>query len=326
METRTRLLAQLADGEIHSGAQLGTRLGITRAAVAKAVQTLCRSGLRIRAFPGRGYRLQYPIELLDVRRLRRELRAQGLNVGRRLTVLTEVDSTSRHLVQQLELNPTAGQICLVEWQRAGRGRRGRAWVASPFSSLLLSMSWQLGTGPGLLTGLSLAAGVAVVRALRRYGVNGVGLKWPNDILWNHRKLAGLLLDVRGEATGPCWVVLGVGINGRLATTDAKQIDQPWVDLYTITGQSVRRNDLAVAVILELHTMFERFEREGFAVYRDYWRRYDVFRDQPVRVVGDQQTIEGIARGITESGALRMTDGQGREHCFYSGDVSLRART
>jgi len=325
MNTRTRLLAQLADGDVHSGTRLGGRLGITRAAVAKAIQALGRSGLGIRALPGRGYQLSHPIELLDVRRLRRELRTHGLDLGRRLTVLTEVDSTSRHLVRQLETTPGVGQICLAEMQSAGRGRRGREWIAPPFASLLLSMSWQLGSGPGLLTGLSLAAGVAVVRALRHYGVDGVGLKWPNDILWDHRKLAGLLLDVRGEATGPCWVVLGVGINGRLAATDAKQIDQPWVDLYTITGQPVRRNDLAVAVIHELHTMFERFVREGFSAYRDDWQRDDVFRDQPVRVVSGVQALEGIARGITESGALRMVDGKGREHCFYSGDVSLRAR-
>ncbi len=179
-------------------------------------------------------------------------------------------------------------------------------------------------GPGLLTGLSLAAGVAVVRALRAYGVNDVGLKWPNDVLWNRRKLAGLLLDVRGEASGPCWVVLGIGINGRLDASTGDDIDQPWVDLQTITDEPVRRNDLAVAVIRELHAMFQRFGRSGFAPFRDAWQEHHTYHNQPVRVLGGPGEIRGVALGVTDAGALRVVDGQGREHCVYSGDVSLRA--
>jgi len=324
MNTRTRLLAQLADGRFHSGTMLGARLGITRAAVAKAAQALIQTGLPIHAVRGRGYCLANRIELLDARRVRRGLRAHGIDMGRRLTVLPEVDSTSRYIAQQLETEPVSGLICLAEMQSAGRGRRGRAWLTSPYNSLLLSMSWQLPTGPSLLTGLSLAAGVAVARALRAYGVSDVGLKWPNDVLWDHRKLAGLLLDVRGEASGPCWVVLGIGINGRLDDSTGDGIDQPWVDLHTITGQPVRRNDLAVAVIRELHLMFEQFGRSGFAPFRDAWEKFHLFHNQPVRVLGGPADIRGVALGVNDAGALRVIDGQGREHCVYSGDVSLRA--
>jgi len=324
MNTRTRLLAQLADGRFHSGTALGARLGVTRAAIAKAAQTLGRTGLQIHAVPGRGYRLANPIELLDARRLRRELGVFGIDLGKGLKILPEVHSTSEYVLQQIETNPVSGQVCLAEVQSAGRGRRGRNWLTSPFADLLLSMSWQLATGPGQLTGLSLAAGVAIVRALRAYGVRGAGLKWPNDVLWNNRKLAGLLLDVRGEAAGPCWVVLGVGINGRLDTAAADGIDQPWIDLNTITGLPVRRNDLAVAVVRELHAMFERFARDGFVPFRASWQKCHLFENRPVRVLGAEREVRGIARGISDTGALRVIDDQGREHNFYSGDVSLRA--
>jgi BirA family biotin operon repressor/biotin-[acetyl-CoA-carboxylase] ligase len=191
---------------------------------------------------------------------------------------------------------------------------------------MLSMSWRFASGPAMVAGLSLAAGVAIVRALEHYGVTDVGLKWPNDILWNGRKLAGILADVQGEAAGPCTVVLGVGINCRIAATEAQLIDQPWVDVQTITGATVDRNLLAALVLRELHRMFDRFAQSGLSAFRLDWERHHLYAGQRVRVEQGGTIVDGLVQGIDDNGALCLRDERGQTQSFHSGEVSLRARS
>jgi BirA family biotin operon repressor/biotin-[acetyl-CoA-carboxylase] ligase len=265
-----------------------------------------------------------PLEPLDPRRILKLLGRDAAAIRDRLTVLDEVDSTSRQLLEQASLTAFHGAVCLAEAQPRGRGRRGRSWVTTPYHNLMLSMGWRFEAAPAALAGLPLAAGVALARALDAYGVTGIALKWPNDILWNNRKLAGLLLDLRGEASGPSAVVLGVGINGYLAPREAAVIDQPWVDLRTITGRTVDRNRLAALVIGELRAAVARFEREGFAPFRDPWQQRHLHQGRKVRLLQDERVFEGVALGVDEHGALMLREGAGRTRAFHSGDVSLRA--
>ncbi len=323
MSTRHALLRLLADGAIHSGPDLAARLTLSRAAVCKAAAALTRAGVEIERARGRGYRLPVAVETLDRRRIGKFLGTKAAALRDRLTVLDEVDSTSRFVLDQAASPAFHGSVCLTEAQPRGRGRRGRAWVATPYHNLMLSMGWRFDVAPMALSGLPLVAGVAVVRALESYGVRNAGLKWPNDILWQGRKLAGLLLDLRGEASGPSHVVLGVGINGYLAPRDAAQIEQPWVDLHTITGGTVARNRLAALVIDELRKALTRFAREGFSPFRAEWQRRHLHQGQKVRLMQDGETHEGIASGVDEHGALLLREGAGRTRAFHSGDVSLR---
>jgi BirA family biotin operon repressor/biotin-[acetyl-CoA-carboxylase] ligase len=165
--------------------------------------------------------------------------------------------------------------------------------------------------------------VAVVRALERYGVRGIGLKWPNDVLWEEKKLAGLLADVHGEAAGPCLVVLGVGINCHIAAPDARRIDQPWTDLRTITGESPDRNRLAALVLGELDAMFAAFAASGLAAFRRDWERHHYYTGRRVRLLAGESVVEGTVTGIDDAGALRVRDARGRERVFHSGEISLR---
>lgn len=322
MSTRQQLLQQLADGRFHSGTELGQSLGISRAAINKAVNSLKSMGLELHSVSGKGYRWPQASDLLDRDRLAQEM--IGLDPALTLHLHEEVDSTSAWLMEHAGSGPIHGHVCLAEVQSAGRGRRGREWQATPFSNLTLSMAWSFPDGPASISGLSLAAGVAVLRALSGLGLTGLGLKWPNDILHESHKVAGLLLDVRGESDGPTLVVLGLGLNVAMNPLQVAKIDQPWTDLVSITDSPLSRNRLAVAVIRELHKMFVAFGQTGLEGFRQEWLQGHVFHDQPVRLVNQEQEIHGRVTGIDDTGALQLVTPSGEELTVHSGEVSLRA--
>lgn len=322
MSTRAQILRLLSDGVFHSGTELGKQLDITRAAVCKNIHQLGQSGLEIHRVTGRGYKLDTPLVLLERDRIL-QLLGDAAVVSDQVQVVDEVDSTNRYLADVVEGRPNInGATCLAEVQTGGRGRRGRSWVTTPYCNLMLSMAWRFAGGPGAITGLSLAAGVALMRALEEYGVSGIGLKWPNDILWNDRKLAGLLVDIQGEAAGPTKVILGVGVNGYISPRDAGDIDQPWTDLRSITGETVDRNRLAALVMRHLWRMFRLFEDKGIAPFREDWHKHHLFRDKRVRLLRGDRVVCGIAEGIDDAGGLILRIGRSRQ-TFHSGEVSLR---
>lgn len=317
MSTRTTILKLLGDGAFHSGTEMGYVLGMSRAAVCKGVKRLADAGIDIHRVSGRGYRLETLVAPLDEARIRAELAIGGVSLP--LEVLETVDSTNRYLMQRQGGNA----ICLAEAQHQGRGRRGRAWIATPYRNLLLSVAWRFPFGPAMVGGLSLAAGVAVVRALEDYGVTGVGLKWPNDVLWERRKIAGLLVDVQGEAAGPCDVVLGVGVNVAIAVRDGAAIDQPWVDMQSLLRVSVDRNRLAVLTIRRVVQMFQTFSEQGLEAFRADWQARHLYHGKRVRLINDTQEIRGTVEGIDAAGGLCLCDEHGHRQTFYSGEVSVR---
>jgi BirA family biotin operon repressor/biotin-[acetyl-CoA-carboxylase] ligase len=324
MSTRNTLLRLLSDGHFHSGTDLGQTLGVSRAAVCKTIKSLGETGMHIHRVSGRGYRLEQPFAPLDRQQILAELQRlvplpSDVLV---LEVLEETDSTSSHLLQGT-VDDRGARVCLAETQRQGRGRRGRGWIATPWHNILLSMAWRFEQGPAALAGLSLAAGVAALRALQDYGVSDVGLKWPNDLLWRERKLAGLLVDIRGEAAGPCSAIVGLGLNVFLDPRDAAAIDQPWVDLRTMLNQTIDRNRLAALLIHHFREMFRRFESDGLAAFRSEWQAHHCYAQQRVcLLLGDTQ-IEGDVQGIDDNGALLIRDASGTLQRFHSGEISLR---
>ena len=336
MSTRHALLKLLADGAFHSGTVLGERLGVSRAAVNKAIQSLAKSGADIHRVSGRGYRLGesfVPLAEAPIRALlaERQLSADDVQgrtsaagaggAGAAIEIFDEVDSTNQQLLRAADLR--SGRVCLAEAQYAGRGRRGRSWVATPCHNILLSMSWRFEAGPAGLAGLSLAAGIAVLRALEEFGVHDAALKWPNDILRDGRKLAGLLIDLRGEASGPSLVVLGLGLNVHLAPGDAARIDQPWTALRECLPAPIDRNRLAALLVIQLGEMFRVFEHDGFAAFRAEWERRHLYAGQAVRLHSGQEDVTGMVEGIDVHGGLRVRTADGELRTFHSGDVSLR---
>ncbi|MBM7456515.1 BirA family biotin operon repressor/biotin-[acetyl-CoA-carboxylase] ligase [Oceanisphaera litoralis] len=312
---RGTLLRLLADGQFHSGEQLGERLLVSRAAVGKHVQALKALGLDVYSVSGKGYRLAVPLQLLDQARLNEAL-APG-----RAELVPVIGSTNQHWMESLS-RLEKGDICVAECQTAGRGRRGRQWI-SPFGGqLIMSMYWRLEQGMAAAMGLSLVVGIAVVEALETQGFAGVQLKWPNDLYLNGRKLAGILVEMSGTAGGPCQLVIGMGLNLLLPRTEQERITQPWAELAEL-GNIEDRNGLVIALSRGLQRRLALFESEGIAAFREQWNRLDYFNGKAVRVLMGEQEIQGIARGIDDQGALLLELESGEIKRYLGGEISLR---
>ena len=318
-----RIVAELAAGHFCSGPQLAQILGISRTAVWKHIQRLADYGVEVFSVPGKGYRLATPIQLLDQARLCQAI-ADGENrfLGR-LEILSSIDSTNSHLRELANRGEPNGTVLIAEHQTGGRGRRGRRWV-SPFAcNLYCSVLWRFADVQHGLGGLSLAIGVALVDALESIGVRGVQLKWPNDLLYNGRKLAGILLEMSGDPTGSGYLVIGFGINVAMSKYDIDDdIDQPWIDLRQISGDEVCRNQLAVCVLQRVDRVIEVYQQSGLQHLVERWNQLDVMQGRAVTVSGPAGDSHGIAKGIDENGALLLL--QGETICrIHSGEVSLR---
>lgn len=324
---RRRLLAMLATGEFHSGEQLAKQLRITRSAVWKLIGNLRNMGIAVEALSRQGYRLPRAVQLYDGDAIKAALNQDTLQSIELIDVLLTVDSTNRHLIDSPAPAPGKASVCVAEVQTDGRGRRGRSWVAPFGSGVCLSLAWQFTESPPTFSAMSLVIGVAITRALRRLGCSQTQLKWPNDIVSKHRKLAGVLIDMRGEAGGPARVVIGIGLNLHMPAETRVQLAEQQAavvtDLHdTMDGHPPERNVLAGAIVEELITALRVFERDGFSAFEAEWRNYDSLRDAPVRVLSANETITGLARGVASDGAL-LVDVDGKVQRFMSGDVSLR---
>ena len=319
------LLVLLADGQLHSGEWLAKELKVSRAAVWKAVERLRALGVQVQALPRRGYRLSNPVELLDARRIGAELNPQRRTQLRSLELKFEVDSTNTRLLGNAP--PPLGQAdaCLSELQHAGRGRRGRRWIAPFGAGVALSVAWTFSDGAGALAALSLGVGVAVARALARAGAQGVTLKWPNDVWLQDRKMGGVLIELRAEASGPAHVVIGVGINVDLPAASRREIEASGVRVAAVADACAvapSRNLVAGAILDEVLSMLAQFEREGFAPFRDAWTALDALSGRPARVLLGSTAVSGTACGVDLEGALLLDTG-GRVQRFVSGEASLR---
>jgi BirA family transcriptional regulator, biotin operon repressor / biotin---[acetyl-CoA-carboxylase] ligase len=326
---RHRLLALLSDGAFHSGEKLAKRLRISRGGIWKIISTLRESGIEIQSVPRQGYRLPRAVDLYDRTQILDAASSHTQSALVRTDVLLTVDSTNRFVTDISEsLDAGCAQLCVAELQNAGRGRRGRSWMAPFGAGICMSVGWQFSEAPPTFSALSLAVGVAVVTALRKLGATDVGLKWPNDLLWKGRKLGGILIEMRGESAGPAHVVIGIGINMRMPTAIrlllAEQQAAVIADVYEIMRERTpNRNVLVGAIVDELVDMLKTFATEGFAPFQSTWRDLDALANAPVKVINGAQTTQGLARGVDPDGTL-LVDVGGEIRKFASGEVSLRA--
>ncbi len=314
------LLRQLADGEYHSGEVLARQCGVTRATVHNALQDVDRLGVSLYSVRGRGYRLARPLQWLDAGVIRAGLGAAANDLH--IEILDCASSSNALLLQRAAQGAASGTLLAVEWQSAGRGRRGRAWHSGLGGALTFSLLWRFESGLGALSGLSLAVGVAMMRALRELGVSGAGLKWPNDVLLNGGKLAGILIEAQGDMLGPSAVVIGIGINLHVPETLHDRIDQAASDLASSEGLPDRNIILAVS-LKHLVELLREFAKHGFVPLREEWESHHVFQRRPVRLLlPDGSQVVGTVAGVTSDGALCLATAQG-EQIFNAGEVSLR---
>ena len=316
------VLAALSAECALSGAELAQRFGVTRAAVWKQIEHLRALGAPVQAHAGRGYRLEWPLEMLDAATIRNHLNVPTRHRLAELTVHWQIDSTSSQLLRNAD---TAGgiQVCLAETQTGGRGRRGRIWQSPLGGNLYFSLLRRFDAGMADLSGLSLVIGIAVVGALSDCGVTEVGLKWPNDVLVRGRKLAGVLVELGGEFLGPCHAVMGIGINLRLPPEVLVRIDQPVIDVASLGGALPSRNRLAARLIARLMATLDHFQTQGFAAFAEAYAHCDVLHGREVNVHTAGEMRAGVAAGVDARGALVVRHAHATTH-YDSADISVRA--
>ena len=310
------LVQLLADGEFHSGEQIGERLGISRAAVSQQLKGLRTLGLEVFSVSGRGHALAHPLELLDPALLQQA-------VGRApVHCVAVVDSTNDYMMSRLA-DWRKGECLLAESQTAGRGRRGRQWV-SPFGGqMILSLYWRLEQGLGAAMGLSLVVGVALAETLVREGYDHMGLKWPNDLYSHGQKLAGILVEMSAIAGGSCHLVIGVGLNLAMSLQQGESITQAWSSLESLApGRKIERNRLIAAFIGNLRQALETFEQQGLAPFIERWAAFDIYRNQPVQLLLGEERVTGTVRGIGGQGGLLLETETGLR-TYVGGEISLR---
>lgn len=328
------ILRLLADGRFHSGEAIAKHFKVTRTTVWSAIQEAENLGVQIFSVRGRGYKLPDPIVMLDQEAI---LNAIGQErAWFKLELHDTLESTNSYLMKKANQsqaalmgnNGAAHATCVVaQLQTAGKGRRGRSWQASLGASLTFSLLWRFQMGASALSGLSLAVGVALIRALQAMGVHQAKLKWPNDVLVEtaagKQKLAGILIELQGDMDGPSAAVIGVGINVHLPEHVGNKIDQPFTDLHSISADAANPNVLLGSVLKHMAEVLNEFERDGFEALRQEWMQYHAYHNQAVRMLmPDGREVLGEVVGVAPDGVLLVNTAQGEQR-FSAGEISLR---
>ncbi len=322
---KEKVLAGLAEGRTVSGSALAGECGVSRNAVWKAVERLRHEGYAIGGTPRRGYRLLAAPDLIRPAEI---TTTSGL-CGRQVHYYRAIGSTN-DMARNLGLGGAPeGTVVVAERQTAGRGRLGRSWwdggggdgngAAPAGTDLLLSLLLRPVLSPVEAVPITLAAAVAVARAVRRSAGVSLGIKWPNDLLWGERKVAGILSEMVAEADKVAFLVLGIGVNGN-TTVWPDQLAATAASLREASGKTVDRTALAKAVLEETEAAYLAFLREGPAAVRAEWLARNVTIGRRVRVRTARETVWGTAVALGEDGRLRVeTPGGMRE--FAAGEVT-----
>lgn len=313
------LLKLLKDGKFHSGQDLGAALGVSRSAVWKQLQQLeIALDVEVHKVRGRGYKLAYPISLLNETKIHSA--APSLNWP--VQIFESTDSTNAAAMRAIGLKSPLPLVVLAERQTAGRGRRGRKWV-SPFGeNIYYSLALRIEGGIRQLEGLSLLVGLAVLKTLRECGVKAAGLKWPNDVLVGRRKIAGVLLELLGDPADVCHVVIGVGINVNMRTSD--EVDQEWTSVLIEAGTPSDRNELIARLSTNIAAYLAVHQEEGFSAYMAEWEENHLWQGRAVTLLAGSEAVEGVVLGIDAQGALQLQIGNDKK-TFSGGELSLRLR-
>ncbi|MGI9308282.1 MAG: biotin--[acetyl-CoA-carboxylase] ligase [Gammaproteobacteria bacterium] len=328
MSTQQLLFRLIADGQIHSGRDLAAQLGVSRTAVWKQLKGLQSLGVVCDAIPGKGYQIGKKVELLERDEIMGGLRHDVLETLDLLEVLWNLPSTNDYLLDAKAPDIGKARVCVAEYQSGGRGRRGRKWQSPLGSGVYMSLSWQFAEVPRDFAALGLVAGIGVTRALARTGVTETVLKWPNDVLLQNGKLAGILVEVRGEPDGPMHAVIGTGVNCIVSREMRDSVVSEGglhpVGLFDeIPAAEISRNELAAAILEEIALAVRVFERDGFMPFSEEWKSRDALLGREVNVQMGNATISGAVQGLTDDGRLSLRTANGIQN-LSAGEVSLRS--
>lgn len=309
----------LNGGEFHDGTTMGEKLQMTRSAVWKTIKKLESYQIKLDSVKGKGYALLEPLVLLDIRKIKKNI-AHPVDIN----VFESVDSTNEYL-KTFKNNKTI-KICLAEQQTQGKGRLNREWF-SPFAkNIYMSCLYPFRKDISELSGLSLVMSLAIVDTLKNIGVDkNLSVKWPNDIVYDNKKISGSLIEIQAETHGACHAVIGVGVNVNMLNVERGCITQEWTSLQKILNAYVDRNYLCGKLINNLLDYLQRFEAEGFLPFVEEWKSADCLTDQMISVSNVNEVVEGRVTGVNEQGHLLLELKNGKTRAFSSGDTSIVKR-
>lgn len=315
------ILQHLADGRFHSGEDLARHFKVSRATIYKAITDAKYLGITIFSVRGRGYKLSEPVALLDEQAVIKALGDQAPWFD--VKVLGRVESTNTYLMQAAQQQAPHMTCVAAQMQTAGKGRRGRTWVSQLGASLTFSLLWRFQVGAAALSGLSLAVGVAMMRALHDLGIQSASLKWPNDVLVGDQKLAGILIELQGDMEGESAAIIGIGINYQLPAEMQAAIDQAAIGISQLKQKPFTKSELLGHLLKHLADVLNTFESQGFASLREEWLSYHAYHQQAVRMLmPDGTTIQGTVRDVAADGVLMVETAAGLQR-LSAGEISIR---
>lgn len=312
-----KLVTILNDGEYHDGDSIGHSLKMTRSAVWKSVKKLQAYGIQVDSIKGKGYALPIPLCLLEASKIKKYLKDEKVT----LNVFESIASTNDYL--KSVKNSKDIQICLAEEQTKGKGRLNREWY-SPFGrNIYLSCLYPFQKDVSELAGLSLVTSLAIIKTLKHAGIkNKLHVKWPNDIVYEDKKMAGNLIEIQAESHGMSQAIIGIGLNVNMLHADSDLSTQTWTSMEKILGESRDRNALCASLITNLLHALQRFDSDGFACYMDEWMQADCLANRYITLKNNNEKITGTMLGINEQGHLLLRLANGAVRSFSSGDTSV----
>ncbi|MGG3840211.1 biotin--[acetyl-CoA-carboxylase] ligase [Paenibacillus thiaminolyticus] len=302
-----------------SGEELSRRLQITRTAVWKQINVLRAKGYAFDAVPKLGYRLVTQPTRLDEAALLSKL-APG-TFGNRLRILEKTESTQNEAAAWAKEGVPEGAVVLAEEQTGGRGRQGHVWHSPAGKGVWMSIILRPRIPLPYTPHLTLLGAVAMFRAMKKLTSAPLGIKWPNDILADGKKVAGILLESAAEDERLLYVIAGIGISVNLDSADfPDELQERATSLKIVTGQEVDRASLVAACLQELEQLYRLYEEEGFGPIRTLWEAQSITLGRQMTIDTPQGPLQGVAVGLDQSGALLLKDKTGTVQKVFSGDV------
>ncbi len=319
-----RLIKILNDGKFHSGTDLGAKLNISRNAIWKHLNRLSELGIQIESTSSQGYHLQHPLVFLDAKNIRKNFKYQGnLKLGK-IDIFSNIKSTMDFLKIDKISDLNIIDICLAETQTEGRGRFGRNWHSPFASNIYFSCRWTLNKDVTQLAGLSLVIGLALIDTLIELEIDkDLAIKWPNDICWQEKKLAGILLEINATGHSITQIIIGIGINVNMPSPAEKIINRPWAAINQIMKADQDRNKIIGVMLSHLLKNLSRFADDGLTPFLPEWTKYDLLYDRNIVLENGQQKISGIAKGIDQFGQLILQQTDGKFHTYSAGETTIK---
>lgn len=312
-------LSLLADGKVHSEKEISKLLGIPCMMIPIILKQIVNASINLEIINDKNYRILGGLELLNADYITKKL-GNIKQLLSKLEVLTLVDSTNNYLIKKTEA--PGNYAVFAEQQTAGRGQFERAWYSNFGKNIALSLLWQFSIPLNKLTGLTLAVGVAVIKALEEYGLKRIQLKWPNDIIYEGKKLAGILIESRSIKQKIQKMVIGIGLNLYNPSTPSSVNDHAITSIFSLQKLPPRRNQLAGLILKNLLCTLVDFEAKGLAFFSHDLQRLDCLAGQLITIQNQTNFLEGIGRGINTQGQLCVQI-KNQTHYFNNGEIRVK---